>query len=185
MRCDVFLSRCATFNRWRAIRRGPPTLDCAASSNVADSAISHGASLQTSQLCSMSSQPTFSDARTKAAPALGEHGHELRGEAHELRRDVHACAAADGQGVASVVAARDGHVRAHHGSRQAMHHRRHAEDGLADRGLRKTDAELTAERGGPRAASARRSSRRWSGAGWRRRRCSSTRRARPRRSGPG
>ena len=100
----------------------------------------------------MATPNAFQASRKKVAPALGEHRHELRGEAHELRRQVHARAAADGQCVASVVAARGGHARGRQGSRQAMFHRGHAQDGLADRGLRKTDAQLAAERGRPGAA---------------------------------
>jgi hypothetical protein len=74
----------------------------------------------------MATPNAFQAARTKVAPALGEHGHELRREPHELWRHVDARAAADGQGIASVVAACGGHVRADHGIRQAMRHRRHA-----------------------------------------------------------
>ena len=60
----------------------------------------------------------FQAAGKKAAPALGEHRHEFWRESHQLRRYVYARSAADGQCVASVVAARDGHARGEQGIRQ-------------------------------------------------------------------
>ena len=53
----------------------------------------------------------FQAAREHVAPALGKHRDELRREAHQLRRRVHAPAAADGQDVAVVAAAGHGDTR--------------------------------------------------------------------------
>jgi len=73
----------------------------------------------------------------------------LRRETQKLARHIDARSPADGQRVASVVSASNRNAGREQRIGQTMFHRGDAEDRLANRCLRKTDAELSAERRRP------------------------------------
>src|SRR5258708_24035278 len=100
----------------------------------------------------MSRPRAFETSGEQTAPASQEHRQELRGKAELLRRWIDAATATDGERITAITAFRNRNGGGVECVRQPFCASRDGQNGRADRGERKADADLVAQRRGPRAA---------------------------------